>query len=285
MKKSLLHLSGLALAMTVSANLFAQTATPGTLTFTYTEVAKTPTYNGTPQHSLAIWIQDGTGKFVKTKQVSCCMGSTLDHLPSYAIAASCGVYPGTTIKVPNDKACNKVDATSSATITTWQSNKVVTWDGKNTNGTANGTTVADGTYKVTIESCWNHGGTGTGIIVKSYTFTKGPNADHQTPADDAYFKGMKLDWVPAGVGIDEATETQNINVYPNPTTGIFNVDFNKASKITVVNALGLVVYDQKVEETAAGTKSIDLSNFANGVYFIHVFNGDQSSPFKVILNQ
>ena len=69
--KKLLLTTSIALGLFFSVNLSAQTA--GTLTFTFTEVAKatSATYNGNAQHVLAAWIQNttgtGTGTFVKTK--------------------------------------------------------------------------------------------------------------------------------------------------------------------------------------------------------------------------
>ena len=44
--------------------LMAQTN--GSMTFTFTQVAKSPCYQGT-KNVMAVWIQDNTGKFIKTK--------------------------------------------------------------------------------------------------------------------------------------------------------------------------------------------------------------------------
>lgn len=254
---------------------FSQTA--GTLTFSFTPVTKSPCYQGT-RNVMAVWIQTSSGKFVKTKLRYCCGNSTSDHLPTWAVNS------GGTAGNAGATACNKTDAVTGATLSSFTA-KSITWDGKNVNGTANGTTVADGVYKVTIEETWNHGSSGT--ATRSFTFTKGPNPDHQTPANDANFTGIKLDWVPTSTtGINEnSLELQGVNVYPNPSNdGKFNIDFEKANNIKVVNLLGIVLHDENVEQ-AAGTKSLDLSDLANGTYIIYVFNGAQSSKHKVILNK
>lgn len=274
MKKRLRILSGIFLAVCLSVSAFAQTA--GTLTFSFTPAAKSPGYEGTKNY-LAVWIQTNTGAFVKAKLRYA--SKEVDHLPTYAVNS------GGTAGNCTATACNKTDATTGATLASFTAKKI-TWDGKNVNGTANGTTVADGVYKITIEECWNHGTTGT--VVKSYTFTKGPNPDHQTPASDANFSGVVIDWLPASTtGIDETnSENPEIAVYPNPSTnGIFNVDFNKASDIKIINTLGIVVYNEKVDQAGSGTRSIDLSNFANGIYMINVIDGNASSNYKVILNK
>lgn len=73
------------------------------------------------------------------------------------------------------------------------------------------------------------------------------------------------------VGIAKKNLTDDIKVYPNPSSGIFVVEgFSKGEKFNVVNALGEIV--MSITTTNAKTK-IDLSNKANGVYFIKTNNG------------
>ena len=163
----------------LSVGLFAQTA--GTLTFTFTQVAHSPCYQSN-YNVLAAWIETSSGTFVKTKLRYCCGGNTLDHLPTWSVNAG-----GTS---SNSSAANKTDATTGSTLHGFGT-KTFTWDGKNVNGTSNGTLVADGTYKVAIQETWNHGGGNT--VTTYYTFTKGPAADHQTPATDANFSTISLD--------------------------------------------------------------------------------------------
>ncbi len=183
-------MAGTALAVCLSFPVFSQT--PGTLTFTFTEASHSlsSTYNYNAQHVLAVWIQNttgtGTGTFVKTKLRNVGSG-TKDHLPTWAVNA------GGSANNATSSLCNVTDATTGATLSSW-STKTITWDGKNVNGSSNGTVVADGTYKVTIQSTWNHGTSGT--TTKSYTFTKGPNSDIQTPASDANFTTISLQWIP-----------------------------------------------------------------------------------------
>ena len=66
---------------------------------------------------------------------------------------------------------------------------------------------------------------------------------------------------------------------------MFNVDFKNVTTIKVLSALGAVLYEEKIEQLTSGTKSIDLSNFTNGIYFINVSNGTNSSNHKIILNK
>lgn len=273
MKKLLFNLLLATGVFCSSVSLNAQTN--GTLTVTFTEVAKTPTYNGNSQHDLAVWIQTSAGGFIKTKR-RYAGGGTSDHLPTWSVNA------GGTASNCLATACNTVDATTGATRSTWTT-YTVTWDGKK-GAAATGTLQADGVYKVAIQSTWNHGTSGT--TMQTYTFTKGATADHQAPADNAYFTGVVLDWIPSTTGVNESN-SQNpvISVYPNPTNGSFNVDFNNAKGIKVMNTLGVIVYDEKFEQLTEGSKNIDLSNFANGIYMVIVSNEKGTSNHKVLLNK
>ena len=57
---------------------------------------------------------------------------------------------------------------------------------------------------------------------------------------------------------------ERINVYPNPTNGLLNVNGNGTMHITVSNLLG-----QKMMETIAnGSTTLDLSRFESSMYLI-----------------
>ncbi|CAN5363730.1 hypothetical protein BH10BAC1_BH10BAC1_02990 [soil metagenome] len=260
-------------AIASSISLFGQTN--GTLTFTFTQVAHSPCYTGS-KNVLAVWIQSSTGTFIKTKLRNVGSG-TKDHLPIWAVNA------GGTASNCLAATCNVTDATTGATLTSFGT-KTIVWDGKNVAGAVNGVTVPDGVYKVTIQSTWNHG-TGS-TVTSSFVFTKGTVADSQTPANTADFTGITLNWVPDFTGVgDVAAADPEINVYPNPTTGLFNVDFKKATAIKFVNVLGEVVYEQKIDENSAATVTIDLANLSNGIYFVYVMDEDKSSKRKISLNK
>ncbi len=264
MKKLLFKFAGIASAICFSVNVSAQTA--GTLTFKFTPVTMSPGYSGT-KNVLAVWIETNTGTFIKTRMRYWGSG-TNDHLPTWNTSSK----------------ANTTDATTGATLSSFTA-KSITWDGK-TGPAATATIVADGSYRVAVQETWNHGTSGT--VTNYYTFTKGNTTVNLVPANSANFTGLSLVWTPAAVvtGVNESnSENSEIVVYPNPTNGIFNVDFKEANNIKVVNTLGTVVYDEKIDQFTAGTKSIDLSNFANGIYMINVSNGERSSNRKVFLNK
>ncbi len=72
-------------------------------------------------------------------------------------------------------------------------------------------------------------------------------------------------------GINEYAGGEHIQIYPNPNTGLFTVSIlNPAftsAEIEILNSLGQVVFNTKQNEA---TLSIDISNYASGVYIIKV---------------
>ena len=58
----------------------------------------------------------------------------------------------------------------------------------------------------------------------------------------------------------------NINIYPNPTNGMLNIEGQSTMHISVSNLLG-----QKLQETTAeGSTTLDLSRFESGMYLIRI---------------
>lgn len=263
MKKLLSKLTGAVMAICLSTSLYAQTSGTLTCVFTPTTPAGSSFYSGS-RHALSAWIQTSTGTFVKTKLHYCCGGSTSDHVPTWS----------------SKSGGNTTDATTGATKSSYAA-LTFTWSGTNVAGAV----VADGAYNIVVEDCWNHGT--SGITTYTFSFTKGTTATTVTPTSTTHFTGASVIWQPAvTTGIDESNSVNPvISVYPNPTEGIFNVDFKNATSIKVLNTLGAVIYEEKIEQLTEGTKNIDLSSFTNGIYFINVSNGTNSSNHKIILNK
>lgn len=267
MKKFMNKLTMAIAAVIISATAFAQTY--GTLTFTFTQVAHSPCYTGN-KNVLAVWIQSSTGAFVKTKIRNAGAG-TKDHLPTFA--TNSGGASSNCLAA----SCNVVGATSGATLSSFGT-KTITWDGTN----ASGVLVPDGTYKVTIQETWNHG---SSTVTKSFTFVKGPNSDIQTPATDANFSNVSLQWLPSAAGVEENNALTGVSVYPNPSTdGLFNIDYAKATSVKVVNTVGEQIYTQDLVNES-GTISIDLTAFKNGLYFIYISDGILTTERKIVLNK
>ena len=88
-------------------------------------------------------------------------------------------------------------------------------------------------------------------------------------------------------GIENLTQNDDmINVYPNPTTGKFNVTVENAGDVVVKvgDILGNVL-DVNVIDNLNGTYSVDLSVVADGVYFVQVKNGDYFATKRITVSK
>ena len=84
------------------------------------------------------------------------------------------------------------------------------------------------------------------------------------------------------VGIAEASDISEIEIYPNPFAEKFIIKCNAAvSKISVINVIGQQI--KTIESSAKGDKhEINLEAFPAGIYFINVSLDNQNKVYKVI---
>lgn len=86
------------------------------------------------------------------------------------------------------------------------------------------------------------------------------------------------------IGIDElAKENLELSIFPNPTDGVIHLRFDILSdfEIEIINELGQIIFSEKIGDTSP-EKSIDISSFQNGIYFLKV-QGKQSYGVKKII--
>jgi len=156
----------------------------GLLTFTVRTVTAGGNY--APKHVLAIWVEKDAS-FVKSRKVMATVRK--QYLYTWVAASN----------------YNTTDAITGATLTSHQTH-TVTWNCKDLSGNI----VPDGDYKVWVEFTEQH----AQGPVTSFTFTKGPNAMHLTPADQTYFKDIVVDFLPvvADFTADNTTVCQDETV-------------------------------------------------------------------------
>ena len=77
----------------------------------------------------------------------------------------------------------------------------------------------------------------------------------------------------------------NVNIYPNPSYNIFNLEFSSdtKSKIVVTNILGEQVYIESTKPIGEFSTQIDLSNYSKGIYNLTIKTSDGISNHKLIL--
>ena len=239
----------------------------GNLTFVFTQTPHT-CYTGT-KNVMAVWIQTSTGTFVKTR-VRYVGTGTKDHLPAWAVNSG-GLASNATAA-----ACNVVGATTGATLTSFGT-RTITWDGTD----ASGNMVPDGTYKITIQSTWDHSSGNT--VTTSYTFVKGPNSDIQTPASDANFTNISLQWIPSAAEVTENTTLTNLSVFPNPSNdGMFTMNYSNGKSYSVIDIQGNVIETKELQD-AHGIIELDLSAQPNGTYFLRLTGSDEMIETPLVL--
>jgi len=94
--------------------------------------------------------------------------------------------------------------------------------------------------------------------------------------------GSYVDTCGNETGVSEIiNEENNINVFPNPTNGIFTISYGTLQPaIYIYNMLGKLIY--KKEKATQGSEVIDLSAYSKGIYFIKVQSGEKIWNKKVI---
>jgi hypothetical protein len=92
------------------------------------------------------------------------------------------------------------------------------------------------------------------------------------------------------VGVEENVADQRLRVFPNPTEGLLNVQFDAPqsgkAQIEVFNVLGERVFEA-TRATAAGTQRevIDMSTHSGGIYFVNITADGVRASRKVTLNK
>ncbi len=238
--------------------------TPGTMTFTFTEPE-----NGHTKNVLAVWVEDNSGNFIKTRMRYWGNG-TNDHLPTWKTNSS----------------QNIVDASTGATLTSSTNPtafgvKTVVWDGKDINGAI----VADGDYKIYVESSWNNPEPSYNhhSTIVSYTFTKGAASTHATPAGNSYFSSITIDWVPSASAVENLIKNKNIAVFPNPSVGNVFIRLRNSvsvSRILLVNISGEVVYQESLNKKISGIHNLNLQKLPSGLYFVEILSADEREIYK-----
>ncbi len=97
------------------------------------------------------------------------------------------------------------------------------------------------------------------------------------------------------INIDQATGISSIladpsfTVYPVPANGIVNVQWgsviNTDVSVTITNSIGETVLKNEVKNYSGFVMPFDLSNHANGIYFIEAVSGNKIINQKIVLEK
>ena len=96
-----------------------------------------------------------------------------------------------------------------------------------------------------------------------------------------------------GVGTRQATvrptlDDHTLVVYPNPSTGIVHLTISglegRKVELTVINVIGTIMYRETLTElNERYTKTLDLSRFANGLYYVKLEADNASQLCKLVI--
>ena len=192
----------------------------------------------------------GTYSVLVTNTIGC-QSSDIINISSKAKPSVSLVFNGTTTFCKDDNTV-----------------KVLT-EGTPSGGTYIGAAVSSNTFSA------NQAGQGSHIIL--YTIT-GSNGCSNTAKDTLT--------VNACVGIDELTNDINFNVYPNPTTGILTLNLTTTSDLKgmlyITSIDGKVVLNDVIEGNGLISKSINIYDLANGIYYLKLETKDAIKTYKVL---
>ncbi len=100
-------------------------------------------------------------------------------------------------------------------------------------------------------------------------------------------EGWSFDFHVDGVGFEE-TIVENLNIYPNPTTGMLNIKFDaeKQGKIQVklVSVNGQVIFNEEMNAVSGQyNNSFDISDNAKGIYLLSIISDNEKIDRKIVL--
>ena len=80
------------------------------------------------------------------------------------------------------------------------------------------------------------------------------------------------------VSVTSVAETIDSRIYPNPTTGNVTIEANSMKHITVISALGQVLYDANI---SGDTYTMNLGQYQAGLYMVRIFTENGVSVKRV----
>jgi hypothetical protein len=95
-------------------------------------------------------------------------------------------------------------------------------------------------------------------------------------------------WTQPTQRIEGGEAIANLAIYPNPSRDVFNITFTSEElqdlRVRVINIVGEVVYTEDLQQFVGEyTKSIDLTNYTKGVYFLEIKTNNSTVNKKLIV--
>ncbi len=112
------------------------------------------------------------------------------------------------------------------------------------------------------------------------------NGYYQVRVDSIGCSSLSDSLLMNNVGLKESTTISNVMVYPNPTSGFATIEANFTDKanttITILDMFGRLITTISMGEITSLNDNVNLSNLADGVYFIQIQHGDDVVTQRVV---
>jgi len=113
------------------------------------------------------------------------------------------------------------------------------------------------------------------VTVPEVTLTKGIHTMNFYPMGNVYFDKFSF----RNYASIKKVNAEGIEVYPNPSDGLFQVSAPTMGTISVNDSSGKCILKEKMKDNKS---TIDLSGYASGVYILTIKSGDHISQRKLI---
>ena len=70
-----------------------------------------------------------------------------------------------------------------------------------------------------------------------------------------------------------------VTIYPNPNNGVFIIELNATTQVSITNVLGDVLVNTTLN---TGKQTLDIQNKANGIYFVKLIQNGKQQTIKLI---
>ncbi len=114
-----------------------------------------------------------------------------------------------------------------------------------------------------------------GIVAITYSVTDSVNGCVNTVSNDVF--------VDVCNGVRTMTEDGMVSIYPNPSSGIFTIDLSAVkgrSRVVLMNMESQSIGRWEIEGNSS--KTIDLDNLAEGVYFMRINNEEKNYVIRLV---
>lgn len=109
-----------------------------------------------------------------------------------------------------------------------------------------------------------------------YTYSHPDGGERNTSANKDSYEIGSCQW-PVSIG---KVQDLQVSFYPNPVAKTLNIDLpNGSNHISIYTSTGQIIFSQKV---TTQLHQVDMSAYADGIYFFKISNGNHVSSFRVV---